>query len=336
MQPLRVLLIGGGAIAGGYDAHRADSAWPRTHAAAYRRAGGFELVAVVEPDDSRRQAFQDRWSVPHGFATLDKASTVGPFDVISVCSPTASHAADLAAAIALRPRLIFCEKPVTPTLAESRSVVAAAKAAGIALVVNHTRRWAPDMIALKDALSAGDHGRVRSVQGLYTKGILNNGSHMFDTLGLLFGDLHLLSVGRAVADHAQSDPSIPFLAETASGISIGVGIGDARDYAVFELSILAERGLIRIEDGGGRWRTRQVVDSPEFRGYRTLDQGIVRSGRYDEAMTAAVTEIRNWADCGSPLSSTGETALLAQTLSETALRLSRAAPPPPGVQGSLP
>lgn len=323
MSTLRVLIVGGGAIAGGYDAALPDAAWPRTHAAAYRRAGGFDLAAVVEPDPVRRQAFMDRWGVRHGHATLGEATTSMPFDVISICSPTACHAPDLKAAIAMRPRLIFCEKPVTTSLDLTRALVAEAAEAGIDLAVNHTRRWAPDMVALAGQLASGALGKVHSVQAVYTKGILNNGSHLFDLLNMLFGGVRVLATGRARVDHAEADPTIPFLAETPTGIPICVAIGDARDFALFEITIITQTGVVQIEDGGTNWRIRTVVDSPDFAGYRALDRGETRHGRYEEAMTAAVTQIRNRLLSAGALASTGETAAAAQSLSETTLLLSR-------------
>ena len=327
MAPLRVLIVGGGAIAGGYDAALPDEAWPRTHAAAYRRAGGFDLAAVVEPDEARRTAFMARWGVRNGHASLAEASASGPFDVISICSPTPHHASDLQAAIAMRPRLVFCEKPVTSSLELTRTLVAQAADAGVELAVNHTRRWAPDMVALAGKLASGALGKVHSVQAVYTKGILNNGSHLFDLLNMLFGGIRVLATGRPVADHSEADPTIPFLGETQAGIPVCVAIGDARDFALFEMSIITQAGVFQIEDGGTKWRIRTVVDSPDFPGYRALDRGESKHGRYEEAMTAAVTEIRNRVAGAGALSSTGETATAAHALSESTLLLSRRGTP---------
>lgn len=319
-----VLLVGCGAIAGGYDADRPDDALPRTHAAAYRRDGGYRLAACVDPDARRRGDFAARWGVEFAFADLADALAQGPFDVISICSPTSLHAEHLGAALEAAPRLVFCEKPVTGFLEKTRALVESAKARAVGLAVNHTRRWAPDVVQLAAELRAGDWGRVRSASALYNKGILNNGSHLFDLLMLLLGPLRVIAVGAPLVDHLPADPTIPCLLETENSVSISVGIAHSADCALFELTLITERAVITMEDGGARWRVRAVVDSPSFPGYRALTSGEFRPGRYDEAMANAVAEFRLWLDGKAALSSTGETAAAAQAVCEAVLAKARA------------
>lgn len=316
---LSVLIVGCGAIAGGHDAGRPDGAPPRTHAPAYRRAGGFRLAACVEPDPGRRAAFMARWGVEEGFATLADAAQAGPFDVVSICSPTAAHAGHLEAAIALGPRAIFAEKPLTANVTESARLVAAARAAGVLLAVNHTRRWAPDVQALAGALAEGRFGRVLGASACYTRGVRNNGTHLFDLLAMLLGPVRVLAAGRPRLDLGADDPTLPCLLE-AGGVPVAVTIGDAGAYALFELLLLTEAGTIAMEDGGMAWRERPVVDSPHFPGYRVLGPAGARPGRYDEAMTAAAVNLREAILAGVPLASTGDHALAAERVAEAVCR----------------
>lgn len=323
---LAVLIIGCGAIAGGHDADRDDKAWPRTHAAAYRRDGGYRLVACVDPDPERRAAFAARWGVEHAFADVSQAQSAGPYDIISICSPTSLHAAHLEYAIGMHPRLVVCEKPVTPTLAETRRLVAQASAAGVGLAVNHTRRWAPDILELATELKAGTWGQLRSCYAAYNKGVLNNGSHLFDLLLFLLGPLRVLAAGTPVSDFAMDDPSVPCLLETSAGIPISVSIAHAADYALFEMSLVTEHAVISMEAGGSSWRIRPVVDSPDFAGYRALMSGTFRAGRYEEAMVNAVAEFRHWIAGKACISSSGESAAAAQALSDAVLALAGPVP----------
>lgn len=312
---LAVLIVGCGGIAGGLDAARPDDALPRTHAPAYLRAGEFRLAACVEPDVEQRAAFMARWGVERGFATMAEAAAAGPFDVISICSPTRTHAPDLDAALALSPRAIFAEKPLTDSLAESQRLVGAAKAAGIELAVNHTRRWAPDVRELAEGLRTGRFGRVLGGTACYTKGVRNNGTHLFDLLHMLLGPVRLVAAGQARTDHWPDDPSVPCLLE-AGGVPVAVTVGDARAFSLFELALVTETGMLAMEDGGLSWRARPVVDSPHFPGYRTLAAGEVRPGRYNEAMTAAAVNLRAAVLDRAPLACTGDDALAAQAVAE--------------------
>ena len=310
----QVLIVGCGNIAGGFDAARPDALWPLTHAGAYRRHGGFNILACVEPDAVRRAAFMQRWGVAHGAASMAGLPPGLRFDVVSLCSPTACHAADLDAALALEPRLLFCEKPLAPTLSQSKAMVAKCQAHGVAMAVNHTRAWAPDVAQLAESLAAGDWGPVRSAVGTYNKGVLNNGSHMVDLLQRLLGPLQLVSVGSPQADFWAHDPSVPALLRTALGVPVHLSTAHAADYAVFELQIITAKGTLTMEDGGQRWRVRRVVPSPQFAGYSVLDAGESRPGRYAEATLASVANLHAALQHGEPLRSDGRSALAAQAL----------------------
>lgn len=317
MTALRVLIIGCGNIAGGFDADRPDDALPMTHAGAYVRHGGYTLVACMDPDDVRRNAFQKRWNVPQGYSGLDGLQNrVGDFDVISICSPTALHTMHLQAALELRPKLVFCEKPVTTSLAETVAWVERFGMAGVKLAINHTRRWAPDVLRLRDELNAGTWGSVRSVVGSYGKGVLNNGGHMVDLLHCLFGSLSLLSAGSPVWDFWEDDPTIPALLSTAQGTPVHLSVSDARDFSFFELQIVTERGVIVMENGGMQWRFRKVINSPHFKGYRSLGEGSSVQGEYAYAMIRAAENIYNAVLNDDALASTGFSAIEAQRLCE--------------------
>jgi predicted dehydrogenase len=315
----RVLIVGCGSIAGGFDAERAAPLDPLTHAGAYTRHGHFHLQACVEPDTARRASFARRWGIEEGFASLAAATAAhatGAFDLISLCSPTAAHAEQIDAALALKPRLIFCEKPVTPTLAQTAALVARCANAGVPLAVNHTRRWAPDVQRLATELHAGYWGTVRSAVGTYNKGVLNNGSHLVDLLHLLLGPMNLMQVGVAVHDHWSDDPTVPALLQTAEGVPVHLATAHATDYAIFELQITTSNAVITMEDGGLQWRVRRVMDSPHFQGYRVLDDGERLPGEYLQSTTRAVANLHEHLANGQLLASTGDTALAAQRLCE--------------------
>lgn len=319
MQQLRVLIVGCGNIAGGFDAERPASAPPLTHAGAYCRHGGFRLVACVEPDAARREAFMQRWLIEKGYPTIEAAAVAGPYDAVSLCSPTALHAAHIAAILSLHPRLLFCEKPVTGSAAETAAAVEVCTAAGVKMAVNHNRRWAPDIVRLKRELqagAAGPWGAVRSAIGIYNKGILNNGSHLVDLVQMLLGPLELIAAGPPLFDHWKDDPTVPALLQTRQGVPVTLNAAHAGDYAVFELQLLTERGMVAMEDGGAGWRVRRIVASPHFKGYAVLDSGQRTSGEYHASTLAAVGNVHDALTRGVPLASTGETALAAQRLCE--------------------
>jgi predicted dehydrogenase len=317
---LDVLIVGAGNIAGGFDDLRAQESLPFSHAGAYRRHGGYRLGACVEPDAARRQHFMERWQVEEGFGSIEEAlASSRRYDVISICSPTATHDAAIEAAVAMKPRLIFCEKPVTPSLERTLAMSARCTDAGIPLVVNYSRRWDPFVRTLGTQIREGKWGAVRSASAMYTKGVLNNGSHLFDLLGLLLGPLSVQAAGRPIDDMWSDDPSVPAMLLARNGIPVSVSCGFAQDFALFELQIVFEAGIVSREDGGFSWRLRHVVDSETFQGYRGLDRGETVAGTLAQAMLGAVEEIHSSLTQGGAFSSTAENAIAAQRICETVM-----------------
>lgn len=318
MAMLDVLVIGCGNIGGGFDQRRAAFNWPLTHAGAYSHHGGFRLSGCADPDAKRRSVFQARWGVPQAFANCSDAIDSGlNWDVISICSPTAAHHADVMTALTARPRLVFCEKPLAPTATAAAEMVAACRDAGVMLAVNHTRRWAPDAVQFGKQLAQGEHGAPRCVTAKYNKGVLNNGSHLIDLLALWFGPLELVAAGAAVFDFWKDDPSVPALLVTSAGVGISIACAHAKDYSLFEIEVATSACVVAMEDGGMSWRLRRPTASPVFHGYRTLERGQEFAGRYVEAMAGAAANIYDAVTDGTPLSSTGESSLCAQRLCES-------------------
>ncbi len=316
-NPLRVLIVGCGNIAGRFDESRSQSDFPLTHAGALSRDHRFSLVACVDPDTHRLNEFAEAWGIPAGFESMKQLLDLDvSFDVISICSPTSCHIHDIEVALRLSPKLIFCEKPVTKSLLETERLVAECSKAKILLAVNYSRRWDPDITKLKNDIQAGYWGQLRSVVGVYNKGILNNGSHMLDIINFLLGPLTIKNVGVPIDDFFQSDPTIPVWLEAANGLPMQLVCGHAKDYAIFEIQFLFSQGVLTMEEGGMFWRERRAKDSTTFKGYRVLDDGSRRAGKYPRAMLQAVDNIYHAINQDRPLASTGESALVAQRICE--------------------
>lgn len=317
LNPLNVLIVGCGNIAGGFDQGRSIDELPYTHAGAYVRDGRFKMVASVEPDDSRRAEFMAAWGIQAGFRSIDEMLDSGyRLDVVSVCSPSTCHAHDLEIALRLKPGLIFCEKPVTTSLAETERLVAECSNAHIPLAVNYSRRWDPEILKLRVDMLAGKWGQLRSVVGLYNKGVLNNGSHMLDLLHLLVGRMEIVKVGKPIRDFFPDDPTVPVWLEGENGLPVHLVCGHAADYAIFELQMVFSQGVLTIEEGGLFWRERRAASSETFKGYRMLDAGIRRAGGDASAMCGAVDNIYRAITQGDDLASTGESALVTQRVCE--------------------
>jgi predicted dehydrogenase len=325
LEPLSVLIVGCGNIAGGFDKGRKLSDFPYTHAGAYIRDNRFKMTACIEPDEARRIVFMKEWNIQLGFSSIDEILNFDyQFDVISICCPTTYHAHDIEVSLQLSPKLIFCEKPITFSLADAERLVKACKTANVMMAVNHTRRWDPSVSQLQTDILSGRRGELRSIVGIYNKGILNNGSHMLDLLHFLVGSVSVINVGKLVSDYLPNDPTIPVWLESEQGVPIHLACAHAEDYAGFELQIIFSLGVLTMEEGGLYWRERRAVQSTTFKGYRKLDDGARYAGEYPHAMIKAIDNIYRAITRGDALVSSGESALLAQRMCEKIKQMSLA------------
>ena len=314
---LNVLVVGCGRIAGGFDSGRVLGDWPRTHAGAYARHGGFHLVGCVDPDASACAEFQRGWGAASAFSSLGEAVRSGlKVDIVSICSPTSSHASDVRDSLALSPRAIVCEKPLATTAADASSLITHCAREGVLLLVNHTRRWDPDVADLSAKIEANSFGPLRFVQGSYCRGALNNGSHMIDLLRQILGDIRLVATGPPVFDGIDGDPSIPMTFVDRRGIHACIQCGSGTDASLFELACVFAGRIVAMEQGGLVWRDREVVASPHFSGVKIYGEGVVRRGRYVEAFSKLVSSLFDSLSRGSPVVCDGSCAVASQILCE--------------------
>lgn len=315
--PLEAAIVGCGQIAGGY---LGEGDEVLTHAAAYQAHPDFILAACVEPDAGRREAFQARWQVPHAYASLSELLSRHPdLSVVSLCSPTAAHGSDLKELMESPVPAVFCEKPIVADLKEAETLVAAFEAAGKTLAVNHTRRFDPAIMRLKERIAGGELGGILAISGIYTGGILNNGSHWVDLAGFLFGPLLFERVLHARVDRSADDPTVDATLRTSAGLPIHLMSGDGRNCAIFELRIVAEHAVVDIEERGFVIRERRPEADPRFPGFHRLGKSIEMVTGLHQSLRFGVDAMRE-ALRGRPPSSTGRTALEAQRLCE-AMRL---------------
>ena len=322
-NPFAVLIVGCGNIAGRFDLERPQLDYPYTHAGAYLRDGRFKIAACVDPDDKRRREFMEAWDIPEGYSSIDQAlSSNHEFDVVSICSPTDAHASNIETALSANPKAIFCEKPLTSSLGETEHLVTKCRQSNVLLAVNYTRRWDPEVEKLAEDIELGRRGPLRSISGLYNKGIFNNGSHMVDLLQFLVGPVEVAFVGQSIDDYTTDDPTIPVWLVGNGVVPIQLNCGYATDYAVFELQLIFSSGTLTMEDGGMFWRERRAVDSDTFKGYRKLNGGMRRPGKYSQAMLKAIDNIYSAIVGDKPLASTGDTALVSHRLCDQIKQLS--------------
>jgi predicted dehydrogenase len=123
------------------------------HARVLAEMPGVTLVGVADPD--AKQAELVRRTL--GCATVSDIRDLLELgvDAVSIAAPTHLHRSIALAAIS-RGVHVLVEKPIASSVEEGREIIAAARRAGVTLMVGHVERFNPAVQAIKEALRDED------------------------------------------------------------------------------------------------------------------------------------------------------------------------------------
>ncbi|WP_417310983.1 Gfo/Idh/MocA family protein [Devosia sp.] len=141
----RVLVIGSGGIG-------------RRHLRGYL-ATGRAAVSIVEPDDGRRAEAAAAFALEDAYAALSDAD-LRSFDLAVICAPAHLHV-PLMLACAEAGLGFMVEKPLAVTMDGVDAALAVVSQAGVLARVGYIRRVAPEVLALRAQVQAGDIGALR-------------------------------------------------------------------------------------------------------------------------------------------------------------------------------
>src|ERR1700752_234176 len=111
------------------------------------------MVGIVDPLPEHRVRATEHAGC-RAFETLEQLVAEG-VDAVTIAAPTHLHR-DIALACIQRGIHVLAEKPIASTVAEGRDIIAAARRAGVTLMVGHVERFNPAVAAIKDAIKGED------------------------------------------------------------------------------------------------------------------------------------------------------------------------------------
>jgi len=139
-MPLRVGVIGAGVMGS-------------NHARVLAGLPGVTLVGIVDPLPAHRARAVEMTGCTT-FATLEELVDAG-VDAVTIAAPTHLHH-EVALACIARKIHVLVEKPIASTVEEGHEIVAAARHAGVTLMVGHVERFNPAVAAIKQAITGED------------------------------------------------------------------------------------------------------------------------------------------------------------------------------------
>lgn len=191
MKPLRFAIFGAGF-------------WARVQLAAWRELAGVECVAVYNRSRARAEAFARDLGVPAVYDDPEALLREVQPDFVDNITEVGGHK-PLSMLCARHRVPCICQKPMAPTLADSRAMVATFARAKTPFFVHENFRWQTPMRALIETLRAGTIGTPFRARFTFVSGfdvwanqpalrrlerfiMTDLGVHLFDTARACFGE----------------------------------------------------------------------------------------------------------------------------------------------------
>ncbi len=227
---------------------------PCTHMGHYRRSRRVRVVAGADRDPERRERFKARWHVRHVYADHREMLEQERPDIVSLSATARDRSRMFKHCVEAGVKGVWIEKAIATSLGEARNMLRLARKHEVVTVVNHPRRWDPEYAEARRLVLLGRIGEPRCARVSFSGNLVHTGTHAFDLLRHLLGDVVAVS---AVADPAAvaagllaGEGRVPDIGASgtlhfASGAIAQVS-GFARHYFVFELEIEGTEGILRI------------------------------------------------------------------------------------------
>lgn len=292
-----------------------------THAEAYARCPETRLVAICDVDPERLTRCGERWRVEPRYNKVEDLIEAEQPDIVSVCTPDATHYEVMCAILTGRHpvKAIMCEKPLATKPEQAEELIRLADERGVVLAVGYNRRYAANMRALKSFLAAGELGRVQAISGWYTKGTLHNGTHWFDLLRFLVGEVDWVTAENALGEEGL-DPTLDIMLGLNNGAVATVRASDMHRFMLFEMDIIGTLGRAQIVDSGQQIKLFRVAPSSRYTGYFELQAVQSDFGDWRDTLLHAVENLVGAMQNGHAPTCVGHDGLIALRIGWAALR----------------
>ena len=112
------------------------------------------MVGVADPNPQQRELVTRVLGCPRGRKLSTICSDLG-LDAVTIAAPTHLHH-EIALKCIARGIHVLVEKPIASNVEEGREIIAAARRAGVTLMVGHVERFNPAVQAIKQAIEDED------------------------------------------------------------------------------------------------------------------------------------------------------------------------------------
>ncbi|MCX2721579.1 Gfo/Idh/MocA family protein [Roseibium salinum] len=181
----------------------------QNHMHAWAAVEGADMIALCDRDEGRLRETAERFGIERTYTDAAELFKAEQLDFADIATTVQTHLplVELAAASGVN---IICQKPFADTMEDARAMTAAARAAGVTLMVHENFRWQSPVRRVKAEVDSGAlgtpfWGRVsfRSAYDVYSGQpylatderfiVQDLGIHILDVARFLFGDVATIS-----------------------------------------------------------------------------------------------------------------------------------------------
>ena len=141
--------------------------WGPNHIRVFSQLRESEVVAIADLDQKRLNSINEQY--PHAKPYRDHRQLLdeAKVDAVVVAAPTRAHYKIVKEALEAG-KHVLCEKPLCPTTAETRELVALAASKGLILMVGHVFIFNSGILKLKELMRFKEVGRPHYLRALRT------------------------------------------------------------------------------------------------------------------------------------------------------------------------
>lgn len=172
---------------------------------AFNAVDDAKLVAVLSRDTVRAESFAKEHGIANAYSDLQALLSDPQVDAVIVATPDATHEPQAIAA-AKAGKHIFCEKPMSTTLASCERMAEVIRASGVTFAMGFDNRFNQGLRRIKAMMENGDIGPVRYAHAFATTAVSSpddwraageqsrywalsaTGTHIIDIYRWYFGD----------------------------------------------------------------------------------------------------------------------------------------------------
>lgn len=254
---MRICIVGLGRIG----ATQPDvSGVARSHLSAALHCKDVSVTALVDVDPVKRTSAALLAPGAHCYADVSEIRA-GSVDVIVDARPAHDRAGLAQVAVQKQAKILILEKPLAFSLEQAHRVAEVTRGTSMAVRVMFHRRF--------------DKGHLQAFQlmreppltawSIYSKGLLNYGSHLVDLLLDRFGPV--CEVQSAGPDDGSEDPTIGFDLTFEDGRRAFIRAAPAANFDVFEVVFFGKNSRLDFMNGGATRRLALAANDQIYPGY---------------------------------------------------------------------